>query len=276
MNITEALNEGEKYLKDIKYSSSSKELRYILSHLLNKDISYLFAHSEQKLSPSIEKKYIEILNRRRRGEPLQYILGKTEFFGRDFIVNKNVLIPRQDTELSIEILLDIIKNNNIDSILDIGTGSGAVAITVNLESNINTTACDISKKALEVASDNAKLLHSNVLFIESNLFDNIDGTFDIIYSNPPYIERKEIDNLQVEVKNFEPRLALDGGIDGLYFYKNIIKKAPFFLNKDGYLIFEIGYNQGHELVKLMCKNFETKIYKDLNNLDRVIVGKMRS
>ncbi len=275
MNINESLKKAAILLKEISYTDPYTESKNILSFLLKKDTSYLFAHSDQELSPEILNKYFDIINKRKEGYPLQYIYGYTEFFGRNFIVNRNVLIPRQDTEVSIENIIKVIRIENKKSFLDIGTGSGAVSITINLETNIKTVACDISKDALKVAKENAAKLKADVYFIQSDLFENINDKFDIIYSNPPYIESGVIDTLQAEVKEHEPILALDGGEDGLFFYRKIIENAPTFLNANGFLIFEIGYNQGEEVSRLMKNRFDTKIIKDLNNLDRVIIGKMR-
>lgn len=275
MNIKESLEKATILLKGISYTDPYSESKNILSFLLKKDISYLFAHSDQELSPKISKKYFDIVNKRKEGYPLQYIYGYEEFFGREFIVNENVLIPRRDTEVSVENIIKIIRSKNLKSILDIGTGSGIVGITINLETNIKTVACDISKCALEVAKENADKLNADVFFIESDLFNNIHEKFDIIYSNPPYIESDVIDTLQIEVRDHEPILALDGGEDGLYFYRKIISNAPRYLNKNGFLIFEIGYNQGEKVSELMIDKFDVKVIKDLNNLDRVIIGKMR-
>lgn len=275
MNIKEALNKALPLLEGLEYINPHNECRNILSYLLQKDTSYLFAHSDEELPKEVSEEFFKIINKRQKGYPLQYILGSTEFFGRNFKVNENVLIPRQDTEISVENILKVIESDKLKSMLDIGTGSGIVAITVKLETGIETYACDISRKALEVSMENAKNLEANVNFIESDLFKNINKKFDIIYSNPPYIKSKIINTLQIEVKDFEPKLALDGGEDGLYFYKKIIKDAPQHLNKNGYLIFEIGHDQAEEIENLMEDRFNTQVIKDLSNLDRVIVGKMR-
>lgn len=275
MKIKEALIKAVPLLEGLEYINPHNECRNILSFLLQKDISYLFAHSDEELSKEISEKFFKIINKRQKGYPLQYILGNTEFFGRSFKINENVLIPRQDTEISVENVLNVIKKNNLKSMLDIGTGSGIVAITVQLETRINTYACDISEAALKIATENANRLYANVNFIKSDLFENINKKFDVIYSNPPYIKSKAIDTLQIEVRDFEPRLALDGGEDGLCFYKKIIKDAPKYLNENGFLIFEIGHDQGEEISNLMENRFDTQVIRDLNNLDRVIIGKMR-
>ncbi|MDU6032349.1 MAG: peptide chain release factor N(5)-glutamine methyltransferase, partial [Peptoniphilus harei] len=223
MKIKEALIEGRDYLKDLEYTDPIYETRRILSDLLNKDLSYLVSHDEDLLDSKIENKYFEILEKRQKGIPLQYILGEEDFYGRTFKVIEGVLIPRQDTEISVEKILNIIENNQINNMLEIGCGTGIVSISVDLESSIDVTAVDISEKAIENTRINKEKLNSKIKIINSDLFSNINEKFDLIYSNPPYIKSCDIENLQVEVKNYEPRLALDGGEDGLFFYRSIIK-----------------------------------------------------
>lgn len=275
MKIKEALIEGRDYLKDLEYTDPIYETRRILSDLLNKDLSYLVSHDEDLLDSKIENKYFEILEKRQKGIPLQYILGEEDFYGRTFKVIEGVLIPRQDTEISVEKILNIIENNQINNMLEIGCGTGIVSISVDLESSIDVTAVDISEKAIENTRINKEKLNSKIKIINSDLFSNINEKFDLIYSNPPYIKSCDIENLQVEVKNYEPRLALDGGEDGLFFYRSIIKSSPEFLNHKGFLVFEIGHDEAEEICNLMKDKFEVEVYKDLNNLDRVVVGQLK-
>ncbi len=221
------------------------------------------------------KKIYEIAKSRAKHIPLAYILGKAWFYGRELDVNENVLIPRQDTEVLIdELVKKINEKSNKQSVLDIGTGSGAIAITTALETDSNVTVVDISEKALEVAKINAKKLGVNVNFVLSDLFDKLDGKkFDIIVSNPPYIESDVIETLDVEVKNNEPHLALDGGKSGLEFYEKIISQAPKFLNGSGSILFEIGYNQADSVSKLLEKDFKNiKVIKDYDGNDRVVIA----
>ena len=274
MKIIEALIEGRKYLEELEYTSPIYETRKILSDLLNKDLSYLIAHDRDELDESIEREYFEILKKREMGIPLQYILGKEDFYGRTFKVLDGVLIPRQDTELSVEKLLEIIKNNEVKNMLEIGCGSGIVSITIDLETDISITCVDISSFAIENTKINKKLHNSNINILKSDLFENVKGKFDLIYSNPPYIKTDEIDKLQIEVREYEPRLALDGGSDGLIFYRKIIEKAPNYLRKGGFLVFEIGHDEANDIFKLMEKNFKVEVFKDLNSLDRVILGQL--
>lgn len=275
MKIKEALIEGRDYLKDLEYTDPIYETRRILSDLLNKDLSYLVSHDEDLLDSKIENKYFEILEKRQKGIPLQYILGEEDFYGRTFKVIEGVLIPRQDTEISVEKILNIIENNQINNMLEIGCGTGIVSISVDLESSVDVTAVDISEKALENTRINKEKLNSKIKIINSDLFSNINEKFDLIYSNPPYIKSCEIENLQVEVKDYEPRLALDGGEDGLFFYRSIIKSSPEFLNHKGFLVFEIGHDEAEDICNLMKDKFEVEVYKDLNNLDRVVVGQLK-
>lgn len=275
MEIKEALIEGRDYLKDLEYTDPIYETRRILSDLLNKDLSYLVSHDEDLLDSKIENKYFEILEKRQKGIPLQYILGEEDFYGRTFKVIEGVLIPRQDTEISVEKILNIIENNQINNMLEIGCGTGIVSISVDLESSVDVTAVDISEKALENARINKENLNSKIKIKKSDLFSNINEKFDLIYSNPPYIKSCEIENLQVEVKDYEPRLALDGGEDGLFFYRSIIKSSPEFLNNKGFLVFEIGHDEAEDICNLMKDKFKVEVYKDLNNLDRVVVGQLK-
>ncbi|OFO60144.1 protein-(glutamine-N5) methyltransferase, release factor-specific [Peptoniphilus sp. HMSC075B08] len=275
MEIKEALIEGRKYLKDLEYTDPIYETRRILSFLLNKDLSYLVAHDSELLDSTLEERYFEILDKRKNGMPIQYILGEEDFYGRSFKVLKDVLIPRQDTEISVETLLKIIKNNKINNMLEIGCGTGIVSISVDLETKIDVTAVDISKKAIENSIINKEKLGSRIKIMKSDLFTNIKESFDLIYSNPPYIKSDEIEKLQVEVRKHEPRLALDGGEDGLHFYRKIIEKTPKYLNDRGYLVFEIGHDEAKDICALMEDKFDVEVIKDLSKLDRVVVGQLR-
>lgn len=277
MKIKEALIEGRDFLKNLEYTDPIYETRKILGEILERDLSYLVSHDNEELPASVEIKYFDILKKRKEGLPLQYILGREDFYGRTFTVLEGVLIPRQDTEISVEVILKILKENNKKNLLEIGCGSGIVSITLDLETKeqVDITAVDISPQAIKNTKINKNYLKSNIKILESDLFEEINEKFDIIYSNPPYIKSNEIENLQVEVRDHEPRLALDGGSDGLYFYRKIIKDAPIFLNSHGYLVFEIGYDEAEDISSIMRENFDLEIYKDLNNLDRVVVGRLK-
>ena len=203
--------------------------------------------------------------------PLDYILGESEFYGYKFKVNKSVLIPRPETELLVESALSLIKEE--DKVLDLCTGSGAIAVTISKKLSRKVTAVDISLEALSVAKSNALSNGADVDFIESDLFNNVEDTFDVIVSNPPYIRTKEIDTLDKSVKDFEPRLALDGGESGLDMYVKIIDNLDKVLNENGTVLFECGYDQA-EFIKNMLTSFETvEIRKDYNGIERIIIAK---
>lgn len=222
-----------------------------------------------KIEKAVEKRLQHI--------PLGYIFGKTNFYGYDFIVSKDVLIPRLDTEILVERVIEEIKSRKTKvSVLDVGTGSGAIAITIAKETGAEVTAVDISEKALEIAKQNAKINNAKVSFLESDLFSGIqDLKVDFIVSNPPYIESAEIDRLMPEVREFEPILALDGGESGLDFYEKIVGEADKHLNPKGKLIFEIGYNQGESVSSLMKQKFKNvEVIKDYLGNDRVVIGEM--
>lgn len=207
-----------------------------------------------------------------KGYPLQYITHQQSFWGLDFYVDENVLIPQPDTEIAVERALKILRLRHNQRVLDLCTGSGAIAISVAVNSNAKVWASDVSEKALEIAKKNAIDNNADVNFILSNMFENINGQFDIIISNPPYIETNTIPTLDLEVQN-EPHLALDGGSDGLDFYRTIANHAPDYLNEDGILILEIGYNQKEAVEDLLKANFiNIETYKDYANNDRVIVA----
>lgn len=273
MEINDLIKSGLEYLKDNRYSNSYIEVRNILADILEKDISYLLVHGEEKVRKEEKDKFFRIMERRKNGEPLAYILGSAHFYGREFKINKKVLIPRKDTEISIDVLKYLIDKNNIKNLLEIGVGSGIVSVTMGLErSHINYTGVDISEEAINntiTNINNYKL--ENIKIVQSDIYSNINEKFDIIYSNPPYIESEEIENLQIEVKDFEPRLALDGGKDGLYFYRKIIKNLDKYLNKNGFLVLEIGYNQKNLITDLL-ENYKTYCFKDLSGNDRVLIA----
>ncbi len=259
----------------------------IICFILGKDKIYLIINKDEEVEEDIIKKNNVLIDEILNGKPIQYITNKQSFMLYDFYVNENVLIPQPDTETlvvnSVELAKRLIRAREVENkssepfrILDLCTGSGAIAISIYkmLEgSNVEIYASDISNKALEVAKENQKRLGSNVTFIESNMFENIkDIKFDIIVSNPPYIRRDVIDSLSKEVQN-EPKLALDGGEDGLKFYRIIFENAKEYINKNGYITIEIGYDQNEEIINLL-KDYSyleyQYTYKDLANNDRCI------
>ena len=242
------------------------------------DFDYIHKYVENNnLGIEVLNSYVDKLI---NGEPVQYIIGNVDFYGNIIYVNKDVLIPRFETELLVEKTIRYIKStfNEQVSVLDIGTGSGAIAITINKETGAFVTAVDISRRALKIAQKNAKNNHANIEFIKSNLFSALKNRkFDLIISNPPYISKLEYKNLDKSVKNFEPKLALYGGKDGLSFYREIAKLAPKYLNENGYLLLEIGYMQAKSVIDILKENFEEiELKKDLEGNDRMIKAKKRS
>ena len=252
----------------------------LLKHLLNVNGSYLIINSDKELEVSVEEKFKEGIELLKKGTPFQYITNHQEFMGLSFYVDSNVLIPQPDTEVLVEEVLDILKKDtNKKSILDLCTGSGAIGVSIAKYSECSVTMSDISKNALEIAKKNAT---SNEVidkcnFVLSDMFEDIDKKFDIIVSNPPYIKTKVINTLDKEVQN-EPHLALDGGEDGLNFYRIIAENAYKYLNEDGILALEIGYDQKEKVINLLENVGQyTDIYckKDLGNNDRIIVCKLK-
>ena len=262
----------EKSFKDAGIDDFS-DIDWIMVEVTGKQRSMLPFHG--KFSSEETKKIMDAVEKRLKHVPIAYIFGKTNFYGYDFKVNENVLIPRLDTEIVVEKVIEDIKAKNGDvSVLDIGTGSGAIAVVIQKETGAKVTAVDISEKALAIAKTNSETNKTEIEFILSDLFENIgENKFDFIVSNPPYIESEVVNGLEPEVVSNEPILALDGGEDGLNFYKRIIADAPKHLHDGGKLYFEIGYNQADAVSNLMKKDFkDIKVFKDYGNNDRVVSG----
>ena len=286
MKIKDILKNAIENLKQSGIEEASLKAKILLSHILGITKEKLIINGENEINDKISKLYLEKIELLKNHEAIQYIINNQEFMGFDFYVDNNVLIPQPDTENLVEEVLTIInslkkefKEKNM-YVLDLCTGSGAIAISLSkiLDSNrILVYGSDISDKALKIAEENAMQNCSKVVFLKSDIFKNINESykFDIIVSNPPYIETKTIEGLSEEVRK-EPHIALDGGEDGLYFYKQIINNAKKYLNPNGYLAFEIGYNQKKLVEDLLEKNGYKNIYskKDLSGNDRVIIAQI--
>ena len=235
---------------------------------------FLIINQEKKLSEEEQEKFYRLLEQMIDNVPLQYLVNKQEFYGIEFFINENVLIPQPDTEILVEEVINISNRENKKEILDMCTGSGAIAIALSKNiKNANIIATDISDKALEIAKKNDK--ENKVNFIKSDMFENLKNKkFDVIVSNPPYIKTDRIKTLSKEVQK-EPMLALDGGKDGLNFYIIIINNADKHLNSNGYLCLEIGDDQKEEVVQLLKQKKYKEIYskKDLSGNDRIVVAK---
>ncbi len=286
MNIKELINFGKTTLEKNEVEDAGIIARVLAQYILKMDRNKIVINENSNIEEIDKHRYylaiIEII----QGMPLQYITNSQEFYGIQMYVNENVLIPQPDTEILVQEVIKIIeqKNKNKEQkdieILDMCTGSGciAVAIATNVQ-NVNAMLADISREALEIAKVNAQ--HTNTTekfkFIQTNMFEKVEKKFDIIVSNPPYIETDTIKSLNKQVQN-EPLLALDGGEDGLKFYRILVNEGYKYLNKDGYLCMEIGYNQKQKVEELLKQNEKyTSIYtlKDFNGNDRVVIAKLK-
>lgn len=281
MTIKEALNQGVIMLKNENIESPKIKARMLLEYTLKKSREYLIIYDNKEITSQNRDLYIKNIKRLIQGEPLQYITGVQEFMKLKFLVNKNVLIPRQDTEILVEEVINIAKNINKPEILDLCTGSGAIAISIaKYIPEAKLTAVDISNEALEVAKKNVRFNgeSSRIEFIQSDMFKKLkEKKFDIIVSNPPYIPSIDIKKLPKDVQK-EPIIALDGGKSGTKFYEEIVKEGYKYLKQGGYICLEIGYDQRRSVKEIIDKE---KIYKDtyckkdLCENDRVIVTKFQ-
>lgn len=288
MTIKDAVKWGKEELEKANIENAEYDSFELLSAINGMTKTFYFINGNALISEEVKQQFEESIEKRKNHIPLQHILGKAYFYGLEFNVNENVLIPRQDTEVLVGEVIKLSKPE--DNILDMCTGSGCIAIS--LAKNIKDSTVlgiDISLKALEVANSNKELNQAdNVSFINGDLFTAIKGgeitenyvpeeqyLFDIIVSNPPYIPTGTIDELQDEVKLHDPIIALDGKEDGLAFYREITEKSKYFLKEDGYLCYEIGYDQGDSVSDIM-REYEfrdVRVIKDLAGLDRVVIGK---
>lgn len=250
----------------------------LLRYALGCSREELFIRYNDAIDEEKVKFYLEIIERRKKREPVAYIIGKKEFFSREFCVSHKVMIPRPETETVVEKAMEIIASNNLKRIIDIGTGSGIIAITISLNfPELEIYATDISEDALEVARRNA-ILHgvdSRIKFIRSDLFRQIDPEmkFDLVVSNPPYIPTSEISFLPEEIRNYEPKIAFDGGHDGLEIIRRIARDAHSYLEDGGFLILEIGDGQASSVLEILkgCNYIDSMIFKDLSGKQRCLV-----
>lgn len=274
MQYQEIYRQGTEALKRARIEEAALDARLLLEEICGTDRTALYAHGGRELTEEQERRYLESIVSRSKRIPLQHILGKTEFMGLTFEVNQDVLCPRPDTEILVEEVLKHLHDGM--RILDIGTGSGCILLSLLHYSNdCRGVVADISEKALRTARANAERLSAEgVSFAESDLFAEIEGQFEIIVSNPPYIRRADIENLMPEVRDHDPRTALDGGEDGLFFYREITAGAKDHLPRGGMLFYEIGYDQGEAVRRIMEESGfrEIEIVKDFSGLDRVVFG----
>lgn len=275
MTAAQLISYGRSSLLSAGIEEAEQDAWLLFSFMTGLDRTQYFLKRDSNIDASWEERYRQMIERRVKRVPVQYITNEAYFMGHTFYVDENVLIPRQDTEVLVERVCGLL--NQGGTVLDMCTGSGCIILSLLLETGAaKGVASDISKGALSVAKKNAKLLSvENVEFVQGNLFENIHGIFDVIVSNPPYIETSALGNLMPEVVQYEPAAALDGYEDGLYFYRQITSEAVKYLKKDGYLCYEIGYNQGVQVRRLLeAAGFsQIQVIRDLAGLDRVVIGK---
>lgn len=273
MTYREGLAAGEKILGKAGIADAKTDTWLLMEMACKIDRNFYYMHMMEDMTEEQAKQYQLLIKKRAERVPLQYITGEQEFMGLTFTVNSSVLIPRQDTETLVEEALKATKPGM--NILDMCTGSGCVLISILKNVDAKGIGYDISKQALNVAKENAKRNHVVCEFERSDLFENVDGTYDIIVSNPPYIPTEVIHTLMPEVKEFEPMEALDGMEDGLHFYRRIVREAKEHLAKGGYLMLEIGHDQGASVSEMLEYGgyAEVRVIKDLARNDRVVIGK---
>ncbi len=274
MNYREAFETGKGTLAAAGIEEAELDARLLLEEICGTDRNTLLVHGDRNVTEEELAQYKEMLEKRSAHIPLQQIIGRQSFMGLDFYVDENVLIPRQDTELLVEEALQELHDGM--RILDMCTGSGCILLSLLKYSNdCEGIGADISEEALKVAERNrVQLGLENAAFIRSDLFEAVEGKFDLLVSNPPYICSDVIDTLMPEVREHEPRQALDGSADGLHFYRRILADCRAYLKPGGMLLFEIGYDQGEAVKRLMEENgfLEVEVKKDYGGLDRVVLG----
>ena len=273
----DALEYGKQRLLECEIEDANLDAWLLLEYVSGISRSWYFVHEDEEISEDDIEEYQILIEQRGKHIPLQQLTKEAYFYGMKFFLNENVLIPRQDTEVLVEQVLSLSKGKENLKLLDMCTGSGCIllALLANLK-QASGTGVDLSEKALEVAQRNGKELGIEVSWVQSDLFDKVSGSYDIIVSNPPYIETSVIEGLMDEVKLYEPRMALDGTEDGLFFYREITMQAGKYLKNNGILAFEIGYNQGKAVSEFMKENGykEVQVLQVLAGLDRVVTGRI--
>ncbi len=277
MNIENILHEGINTLQGNKISNPQLDSEILLSNSIKRDKKHIILNPKEILNSDQLLKFKSLIERRKKGEPIAYLINKKEFWKDEFFVNKDVLIPRPDSELIIEQVLKIYSNDVQLQVLDIGTGSGCILLSILKErSNFYGTGIDISKKSINVSKFNAKQLNltNRIKFFHSSVDNFNNGKYDIIVSNPPYIEQLSLKYLEKDVVNFEPKLALSGGFDGFSKIRKVINKAGNLIKKNGKFILEIGFNQKNKVKKILKEEgfYVNKAIKDYGNNDRCVIS----
>lgn len=278
-SIAEALMEATRVLQRAGVPEARREAGSLLSFIFGKDRTFLISHAEDQLGEEPFRRFQESVERRASGEPLQYITGVQDFYGREFRVTPDVLIPRPETELLVEAAMELIRETSEPFICDVGTGSGCIALTLLCELQAaRAVAVDKSAAAIEMAKLNARnhLVLERVEFVVSDCFDALGGSeyrFDMVVSNPPYVSAAMMPGLQREVRDHEPLMALSPGADGLSVIRRLLREAPAFLREDGYLIMEIGFDQGEAVKSLVDGRIWRliDIKPDLQSIPRIVV-----
>lgn len=270
MTYSELTATGVKMLEEAGFEEARTDVRVLVSFVCRKDFMALLRDGGEQVPKEEEERFFSLLSERKKHVPVQYLTGEQEFCGLPFLVRKGVLIPRPETELLAE---EVFKTSAGKRVLDMCTGSGCIAVTVaKLGVPAFVAASDYSEDALSVARENAKRMEADVMFFHGDLFETVEGCYDIIVSNPPYIKSEVVEGLMPEVKDFEPRMALDGTKDGLLFYRRIGKDAKDYLVPKGKLMFEIGHDQGEEVSHILAQEgyIEIEVKKDYAGLDRFV------
>ncbi len=278
ISIGDAIQEAAQILRETGVPEARREAGSLLSFVLERDRTFLISHSDEHLSPEQFKRYRDVVARRNLGEPLQYITGQQDFYGREFVVSPDVLIPRPETELLVESALQLLQETD-STFCDVGTGSGCIAVTMLCErTKLRGVAIDLSTAALDIARQNAFRwnVQDRITFAVSDCFDSLvpdENQFDLIVSNPPYVSAAAIPGLQREVKDYEPMMALSPGTDGLSVVRRLIADGPRFLRNDGYMLLEIGFDQGEAMDRLVNpSDFQLReIRPDLQGIPRIVV-----
>lgn len=289
MTLREAYEYGREQLNLAGIDDADLDAWYLLEFVTGISRTMYYVKMQDKISSEQEKQYRGFIEARASHIPLQHIIGVQEFMGLEFVVNEHVLVPRQDTEVLVETVLNALKPGM--KVLDMCTGSGCILISLLKHHQVGKmnvageategemmlygVGVDISEDALKVAKANGERIGVKAEFIQGDLFENVSGKYEVIVSNPPYIRTAVIEELKEEVKCHDPFIALDGKEDGLYFYRKIVEKSPEYLSNGGQLFFEIGHDQGEDVKKLMehAGFTEVAVKKDLAGLDRVVLGK---
>lgn len=285
--FAEALREAARVLMEACVREPRREAASLLAHVSGRDRTYLFTHDDETLPPEMLAEFRRAIARRASGEPLQYIKGRQEFYGLDFEVTPDVLIPRPETELLVETALELARALREPLICDVGTGSGCIAVALlHARADARAVALDISPDALRVAKRNASRhdVGDRIDFIESDCFDALDASdsakarFDLVVSNPPYVAESDIDGLQREVRDHEPRAALTPGGDGLCVIRRLLEGAPAHLKPGGHLVFEIGYDQHEQIRSLIDERRWTllDVHRDLQGIPRTVALRLEA